>query len=326
MMFWILFFVIPLIKGDCPPQTSSIQRLLDDAFIPGASIVVLNRNEILYERGVGYQSPPIVKQRQMMNSSSSIFVLASISKTFIAVAAMQMVELNLLNLDEDINKYLSGSTKIVHPYYPNVTITTRHLLTHRAAIGQNLVEEYKFYLPGDDFTKTNLNDVLRNYLSSNESWLPIPPGGNITFYSNVGVSLAALIVERLANMSFEEYVQEKILKVLNIDKNDGGYRLSNFEDRKESLVGHYIYNSSWFQIYQNLLPQLNFTQVNSVDNSSNWLYIPFYGVSRYPAGYLRMSSRSLSRFLQSFLNNFTSLLHNSSSIEEILHISSQESF
>ena len=71
----------------------------------------------------------------MMNSSSSIFVLASISKTFIAVAAMQMVELNLLNLDEDINKYLSGSTKIVHPYYPNVTITTRHLLTHRAAIG-----------------------------------------------------------------------------------------------------------------------------------------------------------------------------------------------
>ncbi|CAF1385452.1 unnamed protein product [Rotaria sordida] len=318
-MFWF-FFLIALIKADsielqCPPATASIQRLLDEAYIPGASVIVLNRDEILYQKGIGYHSPPIPEQRQPMNAVSSIFVLASISKTFIAVAAMQVVELNLLNLDEDINKYLPPRMKIIHPYYPNAIITTRHLLTHTAGIGVNLAEEYKFYLPGDDFTKTNLGDIIEKYLSYNNSWLPVPPGHNITSYSNIGASLAAFIVERVANMSFEEYVQEKILKVLGIDKKDAGYRLSNFQDKKEYLVGHYIYNASWLQTFQHM-----------VDNSSDWLYVPFYGISRYPAGYLRMSAYSLSLFFQSFLNNFTKLLHNLSSVEEIIHVAPQTSY
>ncbi|CAF3285408.1 unnamed protein product [Rotaria sp. Silwood2] len=326
-MFWF-FFLIALIKADsiefqCPPTTASIQHLLDEAYIPGASIIVLNRDEVLYQKGIGYHSPPISEQRQPMNALSSVFVLASISKTFIAVATMQMVELNLLNLDEDINKYLSPRMKIIHPYYPNAIITTRHLLTHTAGIGQNLIEEYKFYLPGDGFTKTNLGDVIEKYLSYNTSWLPVPPGHNITFYSNVGASLAAFIVERLANTSFEEYVQEKILKVLSIDKKDAGYRLSNFQDKKESLIGHYVYNASWLQTFQYMVPQLN---VSRADNFSDWLYVPFYGVSRYPAGYLRMSAYSLSLFLQSFLNNFTTLLHNLSSIEEIIHVAPQTNY
>ncbi|CAF1132416.1 unnamed protein product [Adineta steineri] len=326
-MLW-LFFIIALIKADstefqCPPTTASIEHLLDQAYIPGASIIVLNRDEILYEKGIGYHSPALSEGRQIMNASSSIFVLASISKTFIAVAAMQLVELNLLNLDEDINKYLSPRMKIIHPYYPNVTITTRHLLTHTAGIGINLEEEYKLYLPGDDFTKTNLGDVIEKYLSYNASWLPITPGHNITSYSNVGACLAAFIVERLANTSFEEYVQEKILKILDIDRENAGYRLSNFQNKKQNLVGHYVYNASWLESFQYLVPQLN---VSRVDNVSDWLYVPFYGISRYPAGYLRMSAHSLSRFFQSFLNNFTTLLHNSSSIEEIIHVTPQTSY
>jgi CubicO group peptidase (beta-lactamase class C family) len=325
---FLFLFLIALIKADsiefqCPPTTASIEYLLDKSYIPGASIIVLNREKILYEKGIGYHSPPIPEERHPMDASSSIFVLASISKTFIAVAAMQMVELNLLNLDEDINKYLSPRMKINHPFYPNDIITTRHLLTHTAGIGVNLVEEYKLYLPSDDFTKTNLGNVIKKYLSYNASWLPISPGHNITSYSNVGASLAAFIVERLANISFEEYVQENILKVLGIDKENGGYRLSNFQNKKQNLVGHYIYNTSWLQTFKNMVPQLN---VSRVDNVSDWLYVPFYGISRYPAGYLRMSANSLSLFFQSFLNNFPRLLQNLSSIEQIIHVAPQVSY
>ncbi|UJR12542.1 hypothetical protein I4U23_016718 [Adineta vaga] len=325
---FLFLFLIALIKAgstefQCPPTTTSIQQLLDEAYIPGASIIVLNQDKILYEKGIGYQSPPIPEERRPMDASSSIFVLASISKTFIAVAAMQMVELNLLNLDEDINKYLSPRIKITHPFYPNTIITTRHLLTHTAGIGVNFVEELKFYLPGDEYTKTNLGDVLKNYLSYNDSWLPITPGHNISSYSNVGASLAAYIVERLANISFEEYVQEKILKVLGIDKENGGYRLSNFQNQKQNLVGHYIYNASWLQTFQAMAPQLN---VSRVDNTSDWLYVPFYGISRYPAGYLRMSAHSLGLFFQSFMNNFPRLLQNSSSFEEIIRVGPQTSY
>ncbi|CAF1329504.1 unnamed protein product [Adineta ricciae] len=324
-LFLVALIQASSIEFQCPPTTGSIGYLLDKAYIPGASIVVLNRDEILYEKGFGYHSPSISEseERHPMSASSSIFVLASISKTFIAVAAMQMVELNLLNLDENINKYLSPRINITHPFYPDDIITTRHLLTHTAGIGVNFEEELKFYLPGDDFTKTNLGDVLENYLSYNASWLPIRPGNHTTSYSNVGASLAAYIVERLANTSFEEYVQEKILRVLGIDRENGGYRLSNFQNKQQDLVGHYIYNASWLQSFQAMVPQLNVSRVN---NNSNWLYVPFYSLSRYPAGYLRLSAHSLGLFFQSFMNKFPKLLNNVSSFEEIIRAEPQTSY
>jgi CubicO group peptidase (beta-lactamase class C family) len=52
--------------------------------------------------------------------------------------------------------------------------------------------------------------------------LPESPG-NVTHYSNIGPRLAAIIVEYVTNMSFEQYVQDKILKRLDIDKNEAAY-------------------------------------------------------------------------------------------------------
>ena len=263
-MFWLLFLVsftnINRITSDCPPSKASIQTLLDKTFIPGVSLIVAKPNEILYQQQVGYQSPPISDERRAINASSSVFMLASISKTFVVVATMQMVEANRLNLDADINEYLSPRMKISHPFFPNTTITTRHLLTHSSGIGLNNVEQNKFYLPGDTFTQIDLGELIGNYLKLNESWLPFPPG-NITFYSNVGACLAAYIVERLAGISFEEYLHEKVLKVLDVDKTKASYRLSDFQKNKNGLMDHYIYNASWLQALQEEIPQLNITLV-----------------------------------------------------------------
>ncbi|CAF1299180.1 unnamed protein product [Rotaria sordida] len=246
-IFW-LFIIITLIKAEdhqfkYPPTKPSIQPFLDDAYIPGAAIMVVKPNEVIYEEGIGYHSPPISEPRQTIDPLTSIFVLGSISKTFIVVAAMQMVELNRLNLDTDINEYLPSLMKIFHPQYPNISITTRHLLTHTSGIGTNFEEELTHYLPGDSFTQTNLGNVIQKYLSNEKSWLPIPPG-NKTFYSNMGACLAAFIVERVVGVSFEHYVQDKILKPLDIDEKKGGYRLSHFQDNKKNLVDHYIFNTS----------------------------------------------------------------------------------
>ncbi|UJR10029.1 hypothetical protein I4U23_014252 [Adineta vaga] len=321
-LFILILIQVDSVVSECPATISSIQNLLDGAYIPGAAIIVVNRNEIIYEQAFGYHSPPISNSRRLIDTSSSIFVLASISKTFICVAAMQMVESNHLNLDTDINEYLSPSIRIVHPYHPNVKLTTRHLLSHTAGIGPNLVEELKHYLPGDDFTQTNLGDVINDYLSHKESWLPVVPG-NITFYSNVGTSLAAFIIGRLAGMSYEQYVYEKILKPLNIDEKKASFRLKTFEDNQETLVGHYVHNASYLQQFQQMGPQLNIIQAG---NFSDWLYAPFFSSSIYPAGMLRMSAHTLSIFFRSFMNNFSTLLHNSSSIDEMLHVFPQQDY
>ncbi|CAF1433377.1 unnamed protein product, partial [Rotaria sp. Silwood1] len=236
----------------CPLSISTIEGLLHDAYIPGLVAIVVNSTGILYEQAIGYHSPIISNECKPMNSSNSIFVLASISKTFIAVAVMQLVELNHLNLDTDINHYLSSEMKVIHPLHPNIPITIRHLLSHTAGIKSNFEEELKHFKPNDDFTQTNLTKIISKYLNNKSNWLSESPG-NVTHYSNIGPSLAALIVEHASN-------------------------------------------------------------------SSDWLYIPHYGESDYPSGSLRMSARSLAIFLQSFLNNCSSLLLNSSSVDEMLKI------
>jgi CubicO group peptidase (beta-lactamase class C family) len=103
----------------------------------GAAIVIVNASGTVHQQTFGYDYPLNSSQRQPIDASNSVFLLASISKTSIAVAAMQMVEANRLNLDTDINQYLSPILNVVHSQYPNVTITMRHLLMHASGIGTN---------------------------------------------------------------------------------------------------------------------------------------------------------------------------------------------
>ncbi len=259
LLLLLLFdFFIFVNSKECPTR-SFIEKSLLDAHIPGAAMVVVNNNDILYQEAFGHQS---FLPTKLMNVDQSIFVLASISKTFIAVAIMQLVESNLLDLDMDINKYLlSSDPHISHPLYPSQSITLRQLVSHSASIGRNDELEPTFFQSDDKaLTGTTLAEVCFTYLINNPShWLPNRPG-TVTLYSNVGSSLAALVVERVAKISYEEYVRQKILKPLGIDIKQGGFRLSDIENR-ENLVRHYSFNASYLSEWSKMTPRLNVTKV-----------------------------------------------------------------
>jgi CubicO group peptidase (beta-lactamase class C family) len=262
----IIALILSASAKSCPSR-SFIEQSLLDAHIPGAVVVVVNATNILYEEAFGHRSLSPVK---MMDVDKSIFVLASISKTFIAVAVMQLVESNQLDLDADINQYLSSSNqRISHPQYPSHAITLRQLLSHSASIGINEEIDLTFMQSGDTaLTRMSLADACFSYLNHNaSSWLPKPPG-TVTLYSNVGTSLAGLIVERVTKMPYEHYVREKILKPLDIDVEKAGFRLSDIENREE-LVRHYAFNASYLEEWNERLPQLNVTKVKQTKIINN---------------------------------------------------------
>jgi CubicO group peptidase (beta-lactamase class C family) len=180
---------------------------------------------------------------------------------------MQLVEEERIDLDTDINQYLKEPHyRIFHPNYPSHSITLRRLLSHSSSIAVDEYLQLSLYQPGDfAFQQSTLADRLFNNLNSNKSsWLPKPPG-SVTFYSNDGSSLAGLVVERVANMSFDKYVKEKIMKPLNIDISKVGVRLSDFENREE-LVKHYVYalNASILNEWIQGMPQLNVTPLQVI--------------------------------------------------------------
>ena len=114
------------------PNRRTIEEGLVKVHIPGATIIVVNATDILYEQAYGFQS---LSLSQPIDLKKSIFALASISKPFVAVAVMQLVARKLVDLDTDINQYLSEPVRrISHPLYGSHSITLRQLLSHSAAI------------------------------------------------------------------------------------------------------------------------------------------------------------------------------------------------
>lgn len=258
LIFVFLIFLADVAAQQCPPSRRVIENQLKNAYIPGLAAIVINSTNILYEEGFGYHSP--ISTEHPIDPSKSIFVLASLSKTFIALAAMQLVEKGQLNLDIDINQYLNIPMRIFHPLYPNSIITMRHILSHSSGLGSNYDEEFQHAMPGDEFLNTNFTEIVLRYLSSKLSWLPEAPG-NITYYTNVSPSWGALIIERISGVSFEQYVRDNILNQLDIPDTEASYRLSSFKMRKTDLVEHYVYNISLLDNYNNIAPQLNVVQV-----------------------------------------------------------------
>ncbi|CAF3108094.1 unnamed protein product [Rotaria sp. Silwood2] len=298
--FILLYFFIPNGKGLNCPNRQWIEESLNKSFIPGAAVVVVNATHVIYEEAFGYHS---LIPSHFIDMDKSIFTLASISKTLIAVAVMQLVEQKRVDLDMDINQYLSESGyRIFHPQYPSHSITLRQLLSHSASIAVNENTQISLYKTGDTaFEQSTLTDTLFTLLNSNTSnWLPEAPG-SVSFYSNEGSSLAALVVEKVTNISFDQYVKDRILKPLNIDVSQVGVRLADFQNREE-LVKHYAYapNTSNLNDWLEIMPQLNIIPL--LDSFPTWLYIPFFGFSAYPAGLFRMSASSLSKFLRMFIN------------------------
>lgn len=306
--FFIIFLLLPFVQNFQCPNENLIRENLQNVHIPGAAILVLNQNSILYEQSFGHHS---FSPSEFININKSIFTLASLSKTFISIAVMQLVELKQLNLDENISLYLNET--ISHPFYPSIPITLRQLLSHSASINAN----NDLFIRSNDFAfaEFNLQDFCLHYLKSNQSnWLNYPPG-NVTLYSNEGTALAALIVQRISNMSYEKYVQEKILRPLNINLKTSSFRLNQIENQTE-LVQQYAYvsNSFEYQQWKEGIPQLNITKL-MIDYPS-LLHIPFFSFATYPAGLLRMTAIDLAKFLQMFMNNGSPLLH-LNSINEI---------
>ena len=78
-----------------------IERELKEANIPGASLVIVEGNQIVHERGFGIAGP----EGQPVTAETNFF-LGSVSKSFTALAIMQLVEAGRIELNAPVQKYL----------------------------------------------------------------------------------------------------------------------------------------------------------------------------------------------------------------------------
>lgn len=239
--------------------TKELEDFRETSLIPGFAVSIVNQKGVLYSKGFGLAN----NKENIAFTPLTINWVASVSKTFIALSIMKLVEQGKLNLDEPINSVLPY--KIVNPHYPNIPITVRHLVTHTSSI----IDSFEPYSVGEadvvlenenDLTKVpdymqpnvdwhkmskkiSLDENIRKYTQpkakwySEDSFLKNEPGTHFQ-YSNLAASIAARIVEEKSGMSFIEFTKKYIFEPLKL-KNTSW----NFADLNPKLVSKiYIQN------------------------------------------------------------------------------------
>ena len=170
-------------------MTKSYER---DLF--NGNVLIAKNNKIIYQKSFGFTDE--TKQTKLNNKS--IFNIGSIAKEFNAVAIMILVERGLLNLDAPISKYNLGLPKW------SEKVTTRHLINYASGIPKI---ENKLIVPKNDEEAWK---ILRN----NDTLLFEP--GTSYMYDNGNVFLQRKIIEKVAGISFQEFVIKNIIKPLKM--------------------------------------------------------------------------------------------------------------
>jgi len=176
-----------------------IEAIMDEhvgTATPGAAVVVVYEGEIVFSRGYGYAN----RENQIpVNPQTTVFEYASISKPFVWVAVMQLVEQGLLSLDTDINTYLPSDFVFAKPF------TMRDLLNHTAGF-----EDVLLGVILDAANQAQSNQSLRASLLASQPRQIFTPS-TVSAYSNWGSALAAFVVEYVSGVDYATFERNQIL-------------------------------------------------------------------------------------------------------------------
>jgi CubicO group peptidase (beta-lactamase class C family) len=175
---------------------------MESYHIPGATVSVVKDGELFFAKGYGYAN---LEKRIPFQPETSLVRIASITKLFTWTAVMQLVEQGKLDLDADVNRYLTSFQ--VPDTYPE-PITLAHLMAHTAGFEDRSI--------GTGARKKQDVPPLGEYLAQH---LParVRPPGQISAYSNHGAALAGYIVAEASGIPYEQYIQENILDPLDMN-------------------------------------------------------------------------------------------------------------
>ncbi|WP_420601800.1 serine hydrolase domain-containing protein [Flagellimonas sp.] len=186
-----------------------IQNYLDEATsnnLVGVSIYIKSPKLGKWIGTSGYSN----LEEKIPLKETDIFGLASIGKTYIAVAVLKLVEEGKIGLDDKIEKYLPGEIIAGFPTAKDVTI--RHLLGHTSGLyNYNRNPELnELYLTGNlklD-TLSHINALRRYAYGKTEHTKPL---GEYK-YSSTNYLFLAMIMDKVVPEGHETYMRERLIK------------------------------------------------------------------------------------------------------------------
>lgn len=196
-IFIILFFLVSHVNGQS--RSEKLDQYFSAEYKNGqfnGNVLIAENGEIVYEHSFGYAD--LAAKR--LNTSESVFPVASITKTFTATAILQLKEKGMLALSDPVAKYL--------PTFPYPSITILSLLSHTSGLPRydDVFESLRIENFDTVFTD---KDILPRYALLKPALMYEP--GTFGNYNNVNFIFLGLIVQSVSGMTVHDYVQKNIL-------------------------------------------------------------------------------------------------------------------
>ena len=189
-----------------------IARLVEQHRLPGLSVALVDDQKVVWARGYGFRDP----KRKTPATAATVYRVGSVSKLFTDLAVMQLVERGVLDLDAPVTRYLPDFRPRNRSGKP---ITLRHLMTHRSG----LVRES----PVGSYFDPEAPSLEKTVASLNTTELVYEPGAR-TKYSNAGIAVVGLVLQKTQKQAFAPYLKQKLLTPM-------GMKSSSFEP-EEAVV------------------------------------------------------------------------------------------
>ncbi|MEY8351340.1 serine hydrolase [Bacillus cereus] len=199
---------IQIMKG--PNNKKEIESFADPLFeekmkkynVNGSSFVVVHDGKVVVNKGYGYAD----KEKKIPVTKDTVFQIASISKTFTALAVMQQVDKGKLKLDQDVQKYLGG---LQIPNQTGKPLTLFDMLTYTSGVDFPDLPT----ITGPEYVHNSI--PMKEFFSKHMPTVVRPPGEAYT-YDNVSFALAGLAVENVTSTPFSKYMEKNIFKPLDM--------------------------------------------------------------------------------------------------------------
>lgn len=255
---------------------SDLQTVMKSYDAIGISVVVVKDNQICYKNTIGYNPDYNDTTRRVLISDNAVYWWASVSKTFISTAVMQLVERKKVSLNDDVNKYLDFNVR--NPRFPLTPITIQMLLCHRSSLNDNK------YSWGFDMLMPDKNKDWKNNYNQYE------PGKGYD-YCNLNYNLLAAIIEKATNTRFDDYIGKNITEPLSIYGSFNKLRLDS-----SLFVKTYSYNQEK-KIYEKYHFRRHY------DSESLGEYVLGNSTPTFsPAGGMRTTVEGLARWMMVHMN------------------------
>jgi CubicO group peptidase (beta-lactamase class C family) len=209
---------------DFRPFEDYMARTMEVHKLPGAIVAVARDGEPIYVKGFGFRDP----QKQLPPTGDTVFGIGSITKSFTAVALMQLVEEGKLSVEDPVIEYFpefrAGKNGA------GTGITLHHFLTHTAGfpalptlfgamarsmkadphvMDSPMAERIRNLEPVDTV------DEMLSFIAALDIDLHGPPGQYFSYF-NDGWAILGAVVAKVAGRRYEDIIEERVLKPLGM--------------------------------------------------------------------------------------------------------------